>query len=116
MTREPADRALGATNGKGMDYRVYGKGFIRSHEFNPDGPHFDEWRMGQLGFRTDWTRNARDTLNVQGDMYKGRDGERVDASYYSPPSVTLISAPPNSTSGGNMMAGWRRQISEQFRH
>lgn len=100
------------TSGRGMDYRVYGKGFIREHEFNPDGAHYDDWRMGQLGFRTDWTINARDTLNVQGDMYKGRDGERVDASYYSPPSVNLISSPPNGTSGGNIMAGWRRQISE----
>jgi iron complex outermembrane recepter protein len=103
---------FGSTHGKGMDYRVYGKGFIRSHEFNPSGVHYDEWRMGQLGFRTDWTINARDTLNVQGDMYKGRDGERVDATYYSPPSVALISSPPNGTSGGNIMAGWRRQISE----
>jgi len=102
---------FGGANDKGMDYRVYGKGFIRNHEFNPDGMHYDEWRMGQLGFRTDWTINARDTLNVQGDMYLGRDGERVDASYYSPPSVALLSA-PHSTSGGNLMAGWRRQISE----
>jgi iron complex outermembrane receptor protein len=44
-------------------------------------------------------------------MYIGRDGERVDASYYSPPSVTLLSA-PHSTSGGNVIAGWRRQISK----
>jgi iron complex outermembrane recepter protein len=102
---------FGSTNGKGMDYRVYGKGFIRSHEYNPDGMHYDEWRMGQLGLRMDRTINARDTLNVQGDMYIGRDGERVDASYYSPPSVALLSA-PHSTSGGNIMAGWRRQIGE----
>jgi iron complex outermembrane receptor protein len=100
---------FGSVNDKAMDYRVYGKGFIRSHEFNPDGMHYDEWRLGQLGFRTDWTLNTRDTLNVQGDIYKGRDGERVDASYYSPPSVALMTA-PHSTSGGNMMAGWQRQI------
>jgi iron complex outermembrane receptor protein len=100
---------FGSKNGKGMDYRIYGKGFIRDHEFNPDGMHYDEWRMGQLGFRTDWVKNARDTFNVQGDMYKGRDGERVDASYYSPPSVSLIST-AHSTSGGNIMAGWRHQI------
>ena len=103
---------FGSTNGKGMDYRVYGKGFIREHEFNPDGSHYDDWRMGQLGFRADWTMNVRDTLNVQGDLYKGRDGERVDASHYAPPSVTLISAPPNGTSGGNVIVGWRRQIRE----
>ena len=103
---------FGSANRKGMDYRVYGKGLIRDHEFNPDGMHYDEWRMGQLGFRTDWIINAQDTLNVQGDMYLGRDGERVDASYYSPPSVALLSA-PHSTSGGNLMAGWRRQIDEK---
>lgn len=104
------DSRFGGAKGNGMDYRVYGKGFIREHEFNPDGMHYDDWRMGQLGFRTDWTINARDTLNMQGDIYKGRDGERVDASYYSPPSVSLISQ-PHSTSGGNVIAGWRRQIS-----
>jgi iron complex outermembrane receptor protein len=100
---------FGSTVGKGFDYRVYGKGFIRSHESHPDGANFDEWRMGQLGFRTDWAATPRDAIILQGDIYLGRDGERVAVSTYSPPSTMVIDA-PHSTSGGNLVGSWRRQI------
>jgi iron complex outermembrane recepter protein len=103
---------FGSTNGKGFDYRVYGKGFIRGPEFHPDGANFDDWRMGQIGFRADWSKHTRDTFNVQGDMYKGLDGERVAISSYSPPSVSVINYPPHNTSGGNIIGSWRRQFSE----
>jgi iron complex outermembrane receptor protein len=103
---------FGSTNGKGFDYRVYGKGFIRGPEFHPDGVNFDDWMMGQVGFRTDWSKNTRDSFNVQGDMYKGLDGERVAISFYSPPSVSVINYPPHNTSGGNIIGSWRRQFSE----
>src|ERR1700683_3165484 len=59
----------GGGNGNGFDYRVYGMGFDRGAEFHPAGTNFDEWRMGQGGFRTDWDRNARDTFTFQGDIY-----------------------------------------------
>lgn len=100
----------GAAGGRRFDYRVYGKGFIRGAEFHPDGQNFDEWKMGQVGFRTDWTPNDRDSLNVQGDMYKGRDGERVAISFYSPPSLEVIDSPAHQTSGGDVVAHWRRQL------
>ena len=100
---------FGSTNSKGFDYRVYGKGFIRGSEFHPDGMNFDEWKMGQLGFRTDWSKNVRDTFNVQGDIYKGLDGERVAVSFYSPASVSILDG-PHHTSGGNIIGSWRRQL------
>ena len=103
---------FGAASGKGFDYRVYGKGFIRGHEFHPDGVNFDEWRMGQVGFRTDWSNNSRNTFNVQGDMYKGLDGERVEVSLNSPPSAEVINYPPHNTSGGNVITQWRHQFNE----
>lgn len=103
---------FGSTNGKGFNYRVYGKGFIRGAEYHPDGVNFDEWRMGQVGFRTDWSKNSRDTFNLQGDMYKGLDGERVAISSYSPPSVQVFNYPPHNTSGGNILGSWRHQFSE----
>ena len=40
-------------------------------EFHPDGDNFDPWRMGQIGFRTDWTSGEKDAFTVQGDMYIG---------------------------------------------
>ncbi|HEY1580985.1 MAG TPA: TonB-dependent receptor [Terracidiphilus sp.] len=100
---------FGGMNNKGFDYRIYGKGFIRAPEFHPDGMNFDGWKMGQLGFRIDWSKNTRDTLNVQGDIYKGLDGERVAVSFYSPPSVSVLDG-PHHTSGGNITGGWRRQL------
>jgi iron complex outermembrane receptor protein len=105
-----AGARAGGTYAKRFNYRVYGKGFIRSAQFHPDGVNFDGWRMGQVGFRTDWSKNFRDTFNFQGDMYKGLDGERVAISFYSPPSVEVINSPAHNTSGGNLIVKWRRQL------
>jgi iron complex outermembrane receptor protein len=101
----------GGTNGKGLDYRVYGKGFIRGPEFHPDGSNFDHWKTGQLGFRTDWSLNTRDTLTLQGDMYEGLDGERVAISLYTPPSRQIFNG-PHDVGGGNILGRWQRQFSK----
>jgi len=58
----------GAGNGKGFNYRIYGKSFTRGPEFHPDHQQFDDWRMGQTGFRTDWDVHNRDRLTLQGDL------------------------------------------------
>ena len=105
-----AGARFGKAYGKGFDYRAYGKGFIRGPEFHPDGVNFDDWRMGQLGFRADWSKDARDTFNLQGDLYAGLDGERVAVSLYAPPSVEVIDSPAHNTSGGNTIFRWRRQL------
>jgi iron complex outermembrane recepter protein len=102
---------FGGSNGKGFNYRVYGKGFLRGPEFHPDNSNFDYWKTGQLGFRTDSILTDRDTLTVQGDLYKGLDGERVSVSSYTPPSVAVIDA-PHEVSGGNILARWQRKFSE----
>jgi iron complex outermembrane receptor protein len=80
----------GTGNGRGLDFRVYGIAFARAAEFHPDHSPFDQWQTGQGGFRTDWHLNQRDSLTVQGDMYKGYDGERVNISLYAPPSQTTF--------------------------
>ncbi|HEV2618154.1 MAG TPA: TonB-dependent receptor plug domain-containing protein [Candidatus Acidoferrales bacterium] len=99
----------GGGNGKNFDFRVYGMAFGRGAEFHPDQAPFDDWQTGQGGFRTDWRLNDRDALTVQGDMYKGYDGERVQVSSYAPPSVQTIDEPHN-VAGGNLLARWHRQI------
>ena len=102
---------FGGTNGTALDYRFYGKGFLRRAEFHPDGENFDHWKTGQLGFRTDWNPTSRDSVTWQGDMYKGLDGERVAVSSYSPPSMQIIDA-PHDVSGANILGRWKRQFSE----
>jgi iron complex outermembrane recepter protein len=105
--------------GNRFDYRIYGLAFGRDAEFHPAfvGPNqtpvdhdpFDAWQMGQEGFRTDWQVDSRDSLTVQGDAYKGYDGERVDVSLYSPPSIDQFDDPHND-SGGNVLGRWRHQV------
>jgi iron complex outermembrane recepter protein len=107
------DFRYGGGNGKTFDYRVYGMAFGRAAEFHPasDPSPFDAWQMGQGGFRTDWQLDTRDSLTIQGDMYKGYDGERVSIASYSPPSTTIYDDPHN-VAGGNLLGRWRHQIDE----
>jgi iron complex outermembrane receptor protein len=102
---------FGGGNGKDFSYRVYGMGFTRSPEDHPDGKNFDDWRMGQAGFRMDWSRNNRDTFNLQGDLYDEEAGERVQAISYTQPYSQIVDA--NALlSGGNIMGRWKRILSE----
>lgn len=101
----------GGGNGKDFDFRIYGMAFGRAAEFHPDHAPFDDWEMGQGGFRTDWQLNTRDSLTLQGDMYKGYDGERVNVSLFVPPSTVQFDDPHN-VSGENVLGRWRRQVNE----
>jgi len=92
-----------------FSYRVYGKGFTQGPEDHPDGRNFDDWRRGQIGFRTDSRPSDRDELTVQGDMYGGVAGEALQISTYSPPAIT--NAYGNSLfNGENILAAWRRRL------
>ena len=99
----------GAGNSKGLDYRVYGKVFTRGPEFHPDHQQFDDWRMGQTGFRTDWDPHNHDRLTLQGDIYSGDAGQRVGITNYSPPSMTDVQQNAE-LSGGNLLGRWEREL------
>jgi iron complex outermembrane recepter protein len=99
----------GSGNGKDFDYRVYGKGFSRGAEYHPDGASYDEWRLGQVGFRTDWIAGDHDHLTIQGDMYKGGVGESVGVGSFSPPAQ-LIEDQAVAVSGGNLLAHWQHDL------
>ena len=97
-------------HGKNLDYRAYAMGFGRMPEFHPDRDNYDAWQLGQAGFRTDARLTDRDTLTVQGDLYKGSVGQQVGIGYYSPPAQLKVDA-TQDVSGGNLLARWRRELS-----
>ena len=101
----------GAGNDKGFDYRIYGKAFVRGPQYHPDGHLFDDWRMGQAGFRTDWDLHQRDTLTLQGDLYSGDAGQRLVINSYSPPFMTNVEQAVE-LSGGNLLGRWKRVLGE----
>ena len=100
----------GGGNGKSFDYRIYAEAFSRGPEFHPDRDRFDDWQMGQAGFRMDWTADTRDSLTLQGDLYDADDGEKVAAGSYSPPFTTNVVG-AGEVSGGNLLGRWKRVIS-----
>jgi len=99
----------GAGNGKNFSYRIYGKAFTRGPEFHPDHRQFDDWRMGQTGFRTDWDLHDHDTLTLQGDLYNGDVGQKVGITSYAPPFMTNVEQNAE-LAGGNLLGRWKRDL------
>ena len=95
----------GGTQGN-FTYRVYGMGFVRGPEYHPDGDNYDDWRIGQAGFRTDWKRGDHDLFTVQGDIYRGESGERVILASFNPPAESIVDDDA-VFSGGNLLALWQ---------
>jgi iron complex outermembrane receptor protein len=92
----------------GMDYRIYAKFNSYDTGYNPEGAH-DDWRTGQVGFRTDWVKTERDTVTFQGDAYRGVAGERVNipAGPPGPPPTTVVpTVSDTDTDGGNLLFRW----------
>ena len=100
---------FGSGNAANFNYRVYGKGFTRGPQFHPDNRNFDDWRMGQGGFRTDWDLRDPDTLTIQGDLYQGTAGTRVAVTTYSPPAISTVEKNAD-LAGGNLLARWQREL------
>jgi iron complex outermembrane receptor protein len=85
----------GNSVGSSISYRVYGMAFGRAPEFHSDHDNFDDWQLGQGGFRMDWDNHRSDTLTVQGDLYKGSMGQREAIAFYSPPASLNVDGPQN---------------------
>jgi iron complex outermembrane recepter protein len=100
----------GAAHGNNLNYRAYAMGFGQNPEFHLDGNNYDAWQLGQAGFRTDSQLTDRDTLTVQGDLYKGNVGQQVAIAYYSPPAELLVNG-TQDVSGGNLLGRWRHELS-----
>jgi iron complex outermembrane receptor protein len=100
----------GARHGNNLDYRAYAMGFGRMPEFHSDGDNYDAWQLGQAGFRTDSRLTNRDTLIVQGDLYKGNVGQQVAIGSYSPPAQLNVDG-TEDVSGGNLLGRWRHELS-----
>lgn len=100
----------GGTHGNHLNYRAYAMAFGQTPEFHPGGGNYDAWQLGQAGFRTDSQLTDRDTLTVQGDLYKGNVGQQVAIAYYTPPSQLTVNA-TQDVSGGNLLGRWRHELS-----
>ena len=98
----------------GIDYRVYAKFSDYDEGYNSDGAH-DDWRTGQLGFRSDWVQTDRDSITLQGDYYRGKAGQQTNIATgpAGPPPTTINQVIDDTeTNGGNLMFRWSHMIDE----
>jgi iron complex outermembrane receptor protein len=96
--------------GDNLHYRLYGKYFNRDAGENNGQPNYDDWEMGRGGFRVDWQPGTRDELTLQGDLYTGDLGNRVEITRFEPPFQELV-LDDTDTSGGNVLGRWTRTLS-----
>src|SRR6185312_13727309 len=100
---------FGDGNGRGFNYRIFARGFIRGPEFHQDGNNFDQWHQQRGGFRMDWEDRA-DTYTVQGDLYRGDSSHLVSLGTLNPPTFDVPTVADSVLSGGDLLARWRRDL------
>jgi len=100
----------GGRLGTRTHYRAYGKYFDRDGTFADAATGFDDsWRLGQAGFRLDSTLGARDSFTVQGDVYRGEFGQRVDVAQLTPPFLSTREGEGRAR-GGNLLTRWKHTV------
>lgn len=110
----------GGRVGDNLFYRGYFKYANRDNLVTATGREgIDDWRTYRGGFRLDWEPSTRDTLTVQGDLYKGDFGQTLTSPSLLPPFSTSANG-RDDFAGGNLLTRWkhkttdRRETSLQF--
>ena len=98
---------IGGVTQHGIHYRVYGKGFERDDQFEPNGQAHDDWRQGRVGFRTDWSDGCQHAITVQGDLYQGDNGNAI---LRDPFGLAVTDEP---VWGANVLGRWTRTFDEE---
>ncbi|MGA8111982.1 MAG: TonB-dependent receptor [Acidobacteriaceae bacterium] len=87
---------IGSSAGK-FNFRFYGRGFEREHEYHVDGINDDSWHQERVGFRggEHWGAN---TWFVEGEAYRGDS-----------PHIIGTSPVYDETSGGDLNFRWEHE-------
>jgi iron complex outermembrane receptor protein len=83
------DLQIGAGSGN-TNFRLFGRGFERAHEYHTDGIDDDTWHEERLGFRVDRDKDTAEMM-LEGDLYKGTS-----------PHIVGTAVSNDQTSGGDV--------------
>lgn len=72
----------------------------------------DDWRAYRGGFRLDWEPSIRDTMTVQGDLYKGEFGQTLTVPSLLPP-FSVASDSRDDFAGGNILTRFRHKTADR---
>ncbi len=81
---------------RGTDFRVYGRGFDRRHEYHTDGINDDDWHQERLGFRVDRTTGPS-AFFTDGTVYRGNSPHIIGSTPFN-----------DEVSGGDLNFRWER--------
>jgi iron complex outermembrane receptor protein len=99
--RDFAGARYGGAAGDAVHYRAYAK---YQDDVGYDPGH-DNWWMARAGFRTDAKVAEQQTLMTLGDIYDGREGERVTIPSLTPPFTQSYNQHV-PVRGGDLLARW----------
>ncbi len=103
----------GARLGAGGAVRAYATASRRAISELSDGSEsHDAWRIGQGGFRADWTGGERDHFRLQGDVYVARGEQRLRTPTAETP-FSELRADDLDANGLNLYGEWRHVIGEE---
>src|SRR5574337_781834 len=103
----------GGRVGENLFYRGYFKYANRDNLVTAAGRDgIDDWRTYRGGFRLDWEPSSRDTVTVQGDLYKGDFGQTLTIPSLFPPFSTTRDS-RDDFAGGNLLGRWRHRTADR---
>jgi iron complex outermembrane receptor protein len=97
----------GGKAGANFDYRVFAKyqDFGQTPSIDQGDLLGDGWHLLHGGFRLDGKLSQEDSLTVQGDIYRGREGAEITHTSLDPPENTDV-VRTAILSGGNVLGRW----------
>ncbi|HZS46540.1 MAG TPA: TonB-dependent receptor [Blastocatellia bacterium] len=102
----------GGKIGERAYYRAYTKYSNRGSLEHPTGPKAgDGWDALHSGFRLDWQTSDRDSLTIQGDLYRSVADNLTNELVSVSPFITSPNNSDTVSQGGNIQARWERVFS-----
>jgi iron complex outermembrane recepter protein len=103
---------FGGKLGSDTYYRAYMNAFDRNHLIGFAGQNGqDDWDLYRTGFRLDSKLGAKDSITVEGDAYRGSEGEIVPAvTSFQPPQPQILGL-RQDFGGWDFLSRWDHAIS-----
>lgn len=98
--------------GADFSFRVYAKYLDQSGNENLAGHGTaDDWHLGRIGARADWTLSPGSQLSMTTETYRGKSGASLMRPSLNPPYASFIQS-DEDLSGFFTIAQWRRRLGE----
>jgi iron complex outermembrane receptor protein len=92
-------------------YRVFGRYFDIQSSTLPGGASAEDgWHSAHGGFRSDWDLTPQDTLTVQGDFQKGRQGQNLTTLILNALPLEETFTQRFDASAGNILGRWNHVL------